>query len=38
VTHVLFAAAFVFGLAAIVAGAIAGQRRFERLIDKEDQR
>lgn len=34
-TKVLFAAAFVLGLAAIVAGAYAAQKRFEQLIDEE---
>nr|WP_290367999.1 hypothetical protein [Cupriavidus taiwanensis] len=36
-TKVLFAVAFVLGLAAIVAGAIAAQIRFERYIDKDDR-
>ncbi len=37
-TQALFAVAFLLGLAAIVVGAVAAQKRFERIIDEEDQR
>ncbi len=36
--QILFAVAFLLGLAAIVVGTFAAQRRFERLIDEEDPR